>query len=352
MEPSVAVVILNWNGVSYLKSFLPQLINTLYGNLQLIVGDNASTDESVSYLKANFPQIRIIQNDRNYGFAEGYNRVLSQVKADYFVLLNSDVDLPVNWISPVISVMEKDPLIAAAQPKIKSYTEPLKFEYAGAAGGFLDKFGFPFCRGRIFDVIEQDLNQYNDPIEIFWASGAALFVKRHCWEEVGGLDPDFFAHMEEIDVCWRLKNRGYKIVYCPDAEVFHVGGGTLNSSSPFKTYLNFRNNLYLLQKNLNSRELYLMLFIRICIDFVAWLHFLASGEGKFAWAINKAHFNFFQNYSKTSKKRIGPAKPFLTHTGVYHSSIVWSFFIKKIRCFKDLQILTRPLMKEVVAETK
>ena len=352
MEPSVAVIILNWNGVSFLKSFLPQLINTAYSNLQIVVGDNASTDDSVSFLKLKYPQIRIIHNEQNYGFAEGYNRVLKQVQADYFVLLNSDVDVPVNWITPVIQVMEKDPLIAAAQPKIKSHTEPLKFEYAGAAGGFLDKFGFPFCRGRIFDVIEDDLKQYEDAIEIFWASGAALFVKRHCWEEVGGLDPDFFAHMEEIDVCWRLKNKGYKVVYVPDAEVFHVGGGTLNSNSPFKTYLNFRNNLYLLQKNLNGQELYVMLFIRIWIDFVAWIHFLLSGEGKFAWAINKAHFNFFQNYRKTSRKRVGPAKPFLAHTGVYPSSIVWSFFIKKIKYFKDLQFPTGAVIRQAVAKMR
>jgi GT2 family glycosyltransferase len=337
MEPSVAVVILNWNGLSFLKSFLPQVLSSAYSNLQVIVGDNASTDDSVNFIAANFPQVRIIQNKENFGFAEGYNRVLLQVKADYFVLLNSDVEVPADWIRPVISMMEKDPLIAAAQPKIKSHAEPAKFEYAGAAGGFLDRYGFPFCRGRIFDVIEQDTNQYEDAIEIFWASGAALFVKRHCWEQVGGLDPDFFAHMEEIDVCWRLKNLGYKVVYCPHAEVFHVGGGTLNANNPFKTYLNFRNNLYLLQKNLHKRELYMMLFARIWIDFIAWIHFLLSGETKFAWAINKAHYNFFINYRKTARKRGETQKIFLNHTGVFHSSIVWEFFINKIKVFSKLK---------------
>lgn len=340
MEPSVAVVILNWNGLSFLKSFLPQVLKSTYSNFKVIVGDNASTDESVTFITSTYPEIRIIQNSVNHGFAEGYNRVLQQVEADYYVLLNSDVEVPLNWIKPVIDMMEKDPLIAAAQPKIKSFAEPLKFEYAGAAGGFLDRFGFPFCRGRIFDVIEQDAGQYGDAIEIFWASGAALFVKRRCWEEAGGLDPDFFAHMEEIDVCWRLKNMGYKIVYCPAAEVFHVGGGTLNSTNPFKTYLNFRNNLYLLQKNLPNNEVYLMLFFRIWIDFIAWIHFLVSGETKFAWAINKAHFNFFKNYRRTARKRGNKQLPFLGHTGVYHSSIVWSFFIHKIRYFKNLRFRT------------
>ncbi len=336
MEPSVAIVILNWNGLSFLKAFLPGILESKYTNLKVIVGDNASTDESVPYLKINFPHVQVIQNDRNYGFAEGYNRVLEQVKSDYYILLNSDVEVSPNWIKPIIEAMEKDPRIAAAQPKIKSQTAPDCFEYAGAAGGFLDRFGFPFCRGRIFDVIEQDHGQYNNSKEIFWASGAALFVKRKCWEEVGGLDPDFFAHMEEIDVCWRLKNLGYKIIYCPSTEVYHVGGGTLNSTNPFKTYLNFRNNLYLLQKNLPANEVYLMLFVRIWIDFVAWIHFLLSGEFKFAWAINKAHFNFFKNYRHTANKRTGNQLPYLKHTGVYQSSIVWAFFMKKIRIFKDL----------------
>ena len=343
MEPSVAVVILNWNGLSFLKSFLPEVLKTDYPNLQVIVGDNASTDESLHFLQRDFPEVRVIRNAVNYGFAEGYNRVLDQVQADYFVLLNSDVQVPSNWIKPVVELMEKDPLIAAAQPKIKSFTEPLKFEYAGAAGGFLDRFGFPFCRGRIFDVIETDTRQYDDAIEIFWASGAALFVKRSCWEEVGGLDPDFFAHMEEIDVCWRLKNLGYKIVYCPASEVYHVGGGTLNSTNPFKTYLNFRNNLYLLQKNLPASEMYFMLFARIWIDFVAWIHFLLSGEFKFAWAINKAHFNFFQNYRVTAKKRTSKQIPFAALTGVYHSSVVWAFFARKIRLFKALNFRTAPV---------
>jgi GT2 family glycosyltransferase len=337
MEPSVAVVILNWNGLSFLKRFLQSVVDTNYSNLMVVVGDNASTDGSVEYLQSSFPTVEVIQNDKNYGFAEGYNRVLKQVTADYYVLLNSDVCVPSNWISPVISLMEINATIAAAQPKIKWFDDQTRFEYAGAAGGFLDKFGFPFCRGRIFDVNEVDAGQYDDATEIFWASGAALFVKRKCWEEVGGLDPDLFAHMEEIDVCWRLKNLGYKIIYCPDAEVYHVGGGTLNVENPFKTYLNFRNNLFILQKNLKLNEAYLIIFLRFWIDFVALLHFLASGKFKHAAAVSKAHFAFLANIGRTAGKRGDKQQSFLTHVGVFHSSIVWYFFIEKITVFSKLK---------------
>src|SRR5690606_10294121 len=201
-----------------------------------IVGDNASSDNSISFVAEKYPSIRIIQNDQNYGFAEGYNKVLQQVEADYFILLNSDVEVPPTWIQPVIDLMETDPSIAAAQPKIKWQRDKSQFEYAGAAGGYMDLHGYPFCRGRLFDTVESDNGQYNEANEIFWASGAALFIKSKYWKEVGGLDTDLFAHMEEIDVCWRLKNLGYKIMYCPDAEVYHLGGGTLNANNPYKTY--------------------------------------------------------------------------------------------------------------------
>lgn len=337
MEPSVAVVILNWNGLSYLSRFLQTVVDSKYPNLQIVVGDNASTDGSVAYISNNYPNVRIIENAVNYGFAEGYNRVLKLVVADYYILLNSDVSVTEDWIQPVIALMETDPSIAAAQPKIKWFDNPTKFEYAGAAGGYLDRFGFPFCRGRIFDVNEPDAGQYNDAVEVFWASGAALFVKRKCWEEVGGLDPDFFAHMEEIDVCWRLKNLGYKIVYCPEAEVYHVGGGTLNAENPFKTYLNFRNNLYILQKNLPLIEACVIILLRFFIDFIALLHFAVSGKFKHAVAVSKAHFNFLWNISRTAKKRTKHQEPYLQHVGVYAGSIVWSFFIGKIRTFTALE---------------
>ncbi|MEQ7802574.1 glycosyltransferase family 2 protein [Pedobacter sp. ASV1-7] len=334
--PSVAVVILNWNGKALLEQFMPGVIKSVYPNLQLIVGDNNSTDDSVAFLKANYPQVRIIVNDHNYGFAEGYGKVLDQVEADYYVLLNSDVEVPENWIQPVIDAMEVDSNIAVAQPKIKWQKNKSQFEYAGAAGGYLDLHGFPFCRGRLFDTVEIDTNQYEDQREIFWASGAALFVRSKCWKEVGGLDPDFFAHMEEIDLCWRLKNLGYKVIYCPKAEVYHVGGGTLNANNPYKTYLNFKNNLVIMQKNLPLNDAYSRIFIRMSLDFIAWIHFLLQGKSDFAWAINKAHYHFLQNLSRNGKKRTAKQIDFLKHTGQYPSSIVWAYFIKKIRFFSQL----------------
>ena len=336
IDPSVAVVILNWNGKDLLSRFLPGVVSSKYSNLQLIVGDNASTDNSIEFIRANYPQIRIIENDQNYGFAEGYNRILQQVNADYYVLLNSDVEVPEDWIEPVIRLMETDSQIAAAQPKIKWQRDKSKFEYAGAAGGFMDINGFPFCRGRLFDEVESDFGQYNDPKEIFWASGAAFFIKTAVWKQTSGLDPDLFAHMEEIDLCWRLKNLGYKISYCPDAEVYHVGGGTLDANNPRKIFLNFRNNLMIMQKNLPLKEVYFQLVIRFFIDFVALIQFLLKGKPKFAMAVSKAHYQFLKNLQKTGDKRTDLQLPYCSHTGVLKSSVVWSFFIKGIRRFSQL----------------
>ncbi len=334
--PSVAVVILNWNGKALLEQFMPSVVKSVYPNLQLIVGDNNSTDDSVAFLKSNYPDVRIIVNDHNYGFAEGYGKVLEQVDADYFILLNSDVEVPTNWIQPVIDAMEMDSNIAVAQPKIKWQKNKSQFEYAGAAGGYLDLHGFPFCRGRLFDTVEMDTNQYEDQKEIFWASGAALFIRSKCWKEAGGLDPDFFAHMEEIDLCWRLKNLGYKVIYCPTAEVYHVGGGTLNANNPYKTYLNFKNNLVIMQKNLPLNDAYSRIFIRMCLDFIAWIHFVVQGKTDFAFSINKAHLHFLQNLSRNGRKRTNKQIDFQKHSGQYSSSIVWAYFIKKIRFFSQL----------------
>ena len=336
IDPSVAVVILNWNGKDLLSRFLPGVVSSKYSNLQLIVGDNASTDNSVEFIRANYPQIRIIENDQNYGFAEGYNRILQQVNADYYVLLNSDVEVPEDWIEPVIRLMETDSQIAAAQPKIKWQRDKSEFEYAGAAGGFMDINGFPFCRGRLFDEVETDFGQYNDPKEIFWASGAAFFIKTAVWKQTSGLDPDLFAHMEEIDLCWRLKNLGYKISYCPDAEVYHVGGGTLDANNPRKIFLNFRNNLMIMQKNLPLKEVYFQLVIRFFIDFVALIQFLLKGKPEFAMAVSRAHYQFLKNLQKTGDKRTDLQLPYCSHTGVLKSSVVWSFFIKGIRRFSQL----------------
>jgi len=344
MEPSVAVVILNWNGKNLLAQFLPSVLKSDYPNLQIIVGDNASNDDSVAFLKANYPHVTVIENDRNYGFAGGYNHILSKIEADYFVLLNSDVEVPENWIKPVIELMQSDDNIAVAQPKIKWQVQKDQFEYAGAAGGFIDKYAFPFCRGRIFDSIEQDLNQYNVVSDIFWASGAAFFIKRKVWEEVGGLDTDLFAHMEEIDLCWQLKNLGYRIVYCPDAEIYHVGGGTLDAKNPFKTYLNFRNNLIIMQKNLPKGDAYLRIFLRMWIDFVAWWQFLLTGRLKFTLAISKAHIHFLLSLNKTAQKRANKQIPINELTGIYNNSIVWSYFIKKIKKFSSLKFIKLPIV--------
>jgi GT2 family glycosyltransferase len=250
-----AVVILNWNGRNFLETFLPSVLEYSARCADVIVADNASTDDSVAFLQEHYPQIRIIEHPKNGGFSKGYNDALKQIDAEYYILLNSDVEVTPNWITPVIEMMDADPSIAACQPKLRSFEDRSQFEYAGAAGGFIDAYGYPFCRGRIFDVLEEDRGQYDDACEVFWATGACLFVRADLYHALGGLDEDFFAHMEEIDFCWRLKNNGHKVMYCPDSTVYHVGGGALPKSSPRKTYLNFRNNLALLVKNLPSKRL-------------------------------------------------------------------------------------------------
>jgi GT2 family glycosyltransferase len=334
--PKVAVVILNWNGKNYLEKFLPSVIKSTYPNLELVLGDNASTDGSVEFVKQNYPAIRIICTDRNLGFAAGYNYVLKQVEADYYVLLNSDVEVTDQWIEPVIALMESDARIAAAQPKILSQKDKSEFEYAGAAGGYLDRWGYAFCRGRIFDALEKDNGQYNKASEIFWASGAAFFIRKNIWDQSGGLDADFFAHMEEIELCWRLKNQGYKIMYCPDSKVYHVGGGTLSVESAFKTYLNFRNNLVMLQKNLAPGKAFRVIFIRFWLDLLSLIKFLFQGNPKNALAVSKAHFYFFSNLNRNRKKN-GNDKTRFNPSGLYRGSIVWDYFGKGIKRFSDLK---------------
>ena len=336
--PKVALVILNWNGVKYLRQFLPSVLSSTWPNLDVVVGDNASTDGSVEFLKQNFPSVRVIQNDQNYGFTGGYNKVLEGIDADYFILLNSDVEVADGWIEPVIALMESDPLVAAAAPRIMAFAQADHFEHAGAAGGFIDKFGYPFCQGRIFYEIEADKGQYNQSKEVFWATGAALFIKKSCWVESGGFDDRFFAHMEEIDLCWRLKNMGYKVMYCSDSEVLHVGGGTLNVENPFKTFLNFRNNLLLLKNNLPFWRGLFVIGIRIWMDLIALFRFLGEGKRKDAWAVSRAHQNFIfrtkrSKLPKISKRRDGTIASL---TGMYKRSIVWDFFVNKKRHFTDL----------------
>jgi len=332
--PKVSVVILNWNGKYFLEKFLPSVYNSTYPNIEFVIGDNASTDDSLAFVKEYYPTIRIISNSENYGFAGGYNKVLEQVDADYYVLLNSDVEVTENWIEPVIEMMERNNY-AAAQPKIRAYHKKTHFEHAGAAGGYIDAFGYPFCRGRILHLAEEDLGEYEDEKEIFWATGAALFIKSHVWKEAQGFDSDFFAHMEEIDLCWRLKKMGYKIGYCPTSTVYHVGGGTLNTSNPKKTYLNFRNNLFMLQKNLPLAQAFGVIFVRFWLDLLALLAFLAQRKPKDAWAISRAHQDFFVNFFKNSRKR---KKYSATENkiGRYKKSIIWDFYVNKIQKFTEL----------------
>jgi len=334
--PKVAIVILNWNGVKYLRDFLPSVLTSIWPNLDIVVGDNGSTDGSIDFLRQHYPTIRIIQNDQNYGFTGGYNRVLEQVEADYFILLNSDVEVHPGWIAPVISLMESDALIAAAAPKIKAFAEKDHFEHAGAAGGFIDEYGYPFCRGRMFYEIEQDKGQYEQSGEIFWASGAAMFVKKKYWVEAGGFDDRFFAHMEEIDLCWRLKNMGYKVVYCAESEVYHVGGGTLNTENPFKTFLNFRNNLLLLRNNLSFWRGMVIIFIRFWMDLLAIVRFLNEGKRKDAWAVSRAHQNFVVQLFKGGGPKRNKRSNLHTLKGMYRGSIVWDFFMKKKHVFSSL----------------
>ena len=333
--PQVAVVILNWNGKAYLEQFLPAVLRSSYPNLRVIVADNASTDTSAEFVKSGFPSVELLQNESNLGFAGGYNAALKNLKADYFVLLNSDVEVTAGWIEPVIALMESDEKIAAAQPKMKDYNNRNYFEYAGAAGGYIDQFGYTFCRGRVFTTVEADKGQYESNKEVFWASGAALFIKRKCWEEAGGFDGGFFAHMEEVDLCWRLKNMGYKVMYAPSSVVYHIGGGTLQSENPFKTYLNYRNNLIMLLKNLPAGKAFFVLFIRFWLDFVSLLKLLLEGKFKHVRAINKAHTAFFLRFSENRKKRTGDYSRF-NSTGLVKKSVVFSYFILGRKTFSKV----------------
>jgi len=333
-----AVVILNWNGKGFLQQFLPGIIKNNVSFCEVIVADNASTDDSVEFIKSNFPTVKIIQNDINGGFAKGYNDALKHVNAEYFVLLNSDVEVSENWIEPIIMLMDADKSIAACQPKILSFNNKSEFEYAGAAGGFIDRFAYPFCRGRIFNSVEKDLGQYNDVKEIFWATGACLFIRSDAFFKAGGLDEDFFAHMEEIDLCWRLKSIGYKIMYCPDSVVYHVGGGTLSKINPRKTFLNFRNNLFMIFKNEKGKKMWTKLWFRMNLDAIAGFKFLFEGNFLHFVAVLKAHYNFYKCFYRLLNKRKEQQKRVLipNETGIYKNSIVVDFYLKGKKKFSEL----------------
>ena len=333
---TTAVVILNWNGKKMLERFLPSVTAHTQGDAEVIIADNGSTDDSLSFLQEHYPQLRIIKLDKNYGFAGGYNLALEQVKADYYVLLNDDVEVTENWIEPVIAQMQQHPDTAICQPKLLMYDQRDTFEYAGGAGGFLDKYGYPFCRGRMFTSLEQDNSQYNTPSEIFWASGAAMFVRADVWHQLGGLDDDFFAHMEEIDFCWRAKNAGYRVEYCPQSTVYHVGGGTLPKSNPRKTYLNFRNNMALLYKNLPKRRLAWVMCSRIVLDYVAGLKFLMERKPKEFSAVVDAHKAFYKWLPELKKKRQS-LKQQSKVSGMYQGLLLIDYYFLGKKKYSDLK---------------
>jgi GT2 family glycosyltransferase len=340
----VAVVILNYNGKHWLQQFLPNVIaNTTYPNAKIIIADNASTDDSVDFLKNNFSTIEIIQNTTNTGYAGGYNEALKHVDADIYCLLNSDVEVTENWIENILPIFD-DNLVAAAQPKILAYHNKQTFEYAGAAGGFIDKYGYPFCRGRIFDTVEIDCGQYDNDSEIFWASGACLFIRSDIFHAIGGFDADFFAHMEEIDLCWRIKNLGYKIMYVHRSVIYHVGGGTLNKTNPIKTFLNFRNNRFLLRKNLDSKALKNIYFSRNILDRIAAFVAFLKGNKAEANAILNALTEYQKEVTKYDNKRLINEHFIKVHhiakqnmIGRYNKSIIFAYFIERIKYFSQLK---------------
>lgn len=334
-----AIVILNWNGKDLLKQFLPVLIaNTPLEKAEIIVADNASTDSSVDFLRTNFPEVQLIELNENYGFAEGYNRALSELDNEYVVLLNSDVEVTPGWFDKAFDYLEQHPEVSALQPKILSYKERDSFEYAGAAGGFLDKYGYPFCRGRIFGSIEKDTYQYEETIDVFWVSGACMFIRLQDFKEIGGFDKTFFAHQEEIDLCWRLNKRGCRLVCYPPSVVYHVGGATLDAENPHKTFLNFRNNLLMLYKNLPEKTCRKVMFIRFFLDYLAAFQFFLSGKRKDAQAVWKARHDFcnkketYRNIKRSNQNQSTDNIP----DKLFNKSILYHYYIGRKNTFSGI----------------
>jgi GT2 family glycosyltransferase len=336
----LSIVILNWNGVDFLRRFLPSIVQySNYEWAEIVVADNGSTDNSREVVENEFPTVKYLQLDKNHGFAEGYNQALRQINAQYYLLLNSDVEVTENWLTPLIEIMDNDQSVGACQPKILSLNHRDRFEYAGAAGGFIDRFGYPFCRGRIMNVCETDHGQYDQTIPVFWATGACIMVRASVWQECNGFDSDFWAHMEEIDLCWRMKNRGYLTFFCPESTVYHLGGGSLSYENPLKIYLNFRNNLFLLYKNLPEGKLFSTLFSRMVLDGVAAIQFLLTGQAKAFQKVLAAHFDFYRALPQLRKKRKKLLKSVTLnkHPEIYKRSLIWDFFIHKKKKFSNLQ---------------
>ena len=332
---NTAVVILNWNGIKWIQKFLPTIIEKS-NEANIYIADNASNDESVDFVNNNYPSVKIIQNFSNEGYAKGYNDALKKLDEKYYILINSDIEVTDNWINPIINLMEQDASIAACQPKILDYTNRDNFEYAGASGGYIDNLGYPYCRGRIFSDLEKDVNQYDDIKEVFWASGACLFIRAESFKDINGFDNDFFAHQEEIDLCWRLKNNGFKVMVNPKSTVFHVGGGTLKSASPFKTYLNFRNNLFMLFKNLPFLKLLVTLLLRLPLDGIAALTFIKKEKGILhVLSVLRAHLVFYVSIPLLFIKRVRiNQKDNLV--GKSNFSILYKYYIMGIKKFSEL----------------
>lgn len=331
----IAIVILNWNGRELLEKFLPSVVAYSLEDADVYVADNNSTDNSIDFLKENYPQVRIVQNKINGGYAKGYNDALKHIKADVYALVNSDIEVTKNWLKPIKKVLKENRKTAVIQPKILDFKDKMKFEYAGAAGGFVDFMGYPFCRGRIFMNLEQDQAQFNDVADIFWASGACFFIKSDIYHQLGGFDEQYFAHQEEIDLCWRVQNEGHTIQYVGASEVYHVGGATLQESNPQKTYLNFRNSLFTIAKNVPKRYVFIVIFLRLILDGVAGIKFIMELRPVHTWAIIKAHFSFYWHLRKMMSKR--RALSFKQTNYFYCFSIVWQHFILRKKRFSDIK---------------
>jgi len=329
-----AIVILNWNGQKLLEQFLPSVVNFSLHEATIYLADNASTDDSIAYVKAFFPSVKIIQNNQNRGYARGYNDALNTIDADIYCLLNSDVEVTENWLKPITDAFKNDINTAIIQPKLLDFKEKTKFEYAGAGGGFIDVFGYPYCRGRIFNYLETDHGQFNDEIDIFWASGACLFIRSNVYHEVGGLDEDYFAHQEEIDLCWRTQNLGYKVKYVGSSSVYHIGGATLKETNPHKTFLNFRNSLLNIIKNVPKKWFLFVIFSRLLLDGIAGLKFIIELRPVHTLAIIKAHISLYKNLFKFLKKRKKISKKL---SYFKHISIVTQYFIFNRKKFKNLK---------------
>jgi GT2 family glycosyltransferase len=339
MMDKVAIVILNWNGLKYIKAFLGKVVEySARKDVTVYVADNGSTDGSADWITTHFRDVKVIRLDKNHGFAGGYNIVLREIEARYYILLNSDIEVTPGWIDPLTEHMDKNPDVGACQPKILSYNQKDHFEYAGAAGGFIDRFGYTFCRGRIFEKTEKDTGQYESSIDIFWASGACMAIRPEVWEKCGGFDPDFFAHMEEIDFCWRINRAGYRVSYVHNSIVYHIGGGSLPYDSPFKTYLNFRNSLFLLYKNLPDKNFHLLIFFRKVLDGLAAIRFLAKRQTRCFRAILKAHADYYKASGRLKKKRekvkrLGSRN---YKSPLLNKSVVYEFYIKGNKTYESI----------------